>query len=270
MIQTLIPPVRALILDMDGVLWRGDQPIGNLPAIFETIQAQGLRVALATNNATRTAEQYAQKLLRFGVTFDPQFIVTSADATAYYLHQQFPQGGPIYLIGEEGLRQALAQYGFHPVEDGQVLAVVAGLDRQLTYEKLRRATLLIRQGIPFIGTNPDRTYPSPEGLVPGAGTVLAALEAASDVRPIIIGKPFPTLFRVALERLNSHPQETLVVGDRLDTDILGAQQAGLRAALVLSGVTTTEEARHWSPPPNLIAPTLAHLLGIEQNDDPES
>ncbi|MGB9798538.1 MAG: HAD-IIA family hydrolase [Thermanaerothrix sp.] len=263
MIQNLTPPVRALILDMDGVLWRGDQPIGNLPAIFEAIQTQGLRVALATNNATRTAEQYAQKLQKFGVTFDPHFIVTSADATAHYLHQQFPHGGPVYIIGEEGLRKALAEYGFYLVEDGQVLAVVAGLDRQLTYEKLRKATLLIRQGIPFIGTNPDRTYPSPEGLVPGAGTVLAALEAASDVQPTIIGKPFPFLFQVALERLNCDSHETLVVGDRLDTDILGAQQAGLRAALVLSGVTTAEEASRWSPPPVLIAPTLAHLLGLK-------
>lgn len=264
MIKTLHPPVQALILDMDGVLWRGDQPIGDLPRIFEAFKAQGLRVALATNNATRTAEQYCQKLLGFGVAFTAEMVVTSAEATAYFLHRQFPQGGPVFLVGEEGLRHALAQYGFYPVEDGQVIAVVAGLDRQLTYNKLRKATLLIRQGVPFIGTNPDRTYPSPEGLVPGAGTVLAALEAASDVKPVIVGKPFPTLFRVALERLNATPAETLVVGDRLDTDILGGQQAGMRTALVLSGVSTAEEATHWSPPPDLIAPTLAHLIGLEK------
>lgn len=260
MIKTLHPPVRALILDMDGVLWRGDQPIGDLPRIFEAFKAQGLRVALATNNATRTADQYCQKLKGF---VDAERIVTSAEATAYFLHEQFPQGGPVFLVGEEGLRHALAQYGFYPVEDDRVIAVVAGLDRQLTYDKLRKATLLIRQGVPFVGTNPDRTYPSPEGLVPGAGTVLAALEAASDVKPVIVGKPFPTLFRVALERLNATPAETLVVGDRLDTDILGGQQAGMRTALVLSGVSTFEEAKRWSPPPDLIAPTLAHLIGLE-------
>jgi len=263
MIERLNPPIHALILDMDGVLWRGDQPIGDLQCIFKALKDRGYKVALATNNATRTAEQYRQKLLGFGVEFDATHIVTSADATAHYLHHKFPQGGPIYVIGEEGLIHALQRFGFFPAEDGEVLAVVAGLDRKLTYEKLRKATLLIRKGIPFIGTNPDRTYPSPEGLVPGAGTVLAAIEAASDVKPIVIGKPYPTLFRVALERLEASPEETLVVGDRLDTDILGGQQVGMRTALVMSGVTSEDELKRWSPPPDLIAPSLAHLLGLK-------
>jgi 4-nitrophenyl phosphatase len=255
MIEQIHPPIHALILDMDGVLWRGDQPIGNLRCIFKTLKDRGYKVALATNNATRTAEQYRQKLLGFGVEFDINHIVTSADATAHYLHHRFPQGGPVYVIGEEGLLNALQRFGFFPAEDDKVLAVVAGLDRKLTY---------IRKGIPFIGTNPDRTYPSPEGLVPGAGTVLMAIEAASDAKPIIIGKPYPTLFRVALERLGASAEETLVVGDRLDTDILGGQQAGMRTALVMSGVTSEEELKHWSShPPDLVAPSLAHLLGLE-------
>jgi 4-nitrophenyl phosphatase len=244
---------------MDGVLWRGNQPLGDLSTLFRIITQRGYRVALATNNATLSVTDYQAKLRRFGVELEDWQIVNSSQAVGHYLRQCFPSGGKVYIIGEAGLIETLASQGFELAET-DVLAVVAGMDRGLTYDKLRRATLLIREGALFIGTNPDRTFPLPEGQVPGAGAILAALEAATDVSPIIIGKPAPEMYRVALQRLDVTPEQTLVVGDRLETDIIGAQALGCRTALVLSGVTTEEAARSWRPAPDWIEADLTELV----------
>jgi 4-nitrophenyl phosphatase len=139
---------------------------------------------------------------------------------------------------------------------------VAGIDRQISFEKLKIATLLIRSGVPFYGTNPDRTFPTPEGLIPGAGAILAALETACDQAPIIAGKPHTALLEVSLERLGTRPEETLMVGDRLETDILGGQKAGCKTALVLSGVSTRAQAQQMKPPPDFISETLQTLVQI--------
>ncbi len=255
------PPLRALILDMDGVLWKNYQPIGDLPAIFERIQALGLGFIMATNNATRTPAWYLERLAQFGVHLEPWQVINSAEATAEYLRERFPQGGPVYVIGEEGLLNALKRRGFIPDEES-ALAVVAGLDKHLTYEKIKRANALIRNGALFIGTNPDRTFPTPQGQVPGAGTILAAIEAASGVAPTVIGKPGAAMYRLALQRLGTRPEETLVVGDRLETDIAGAQNAGCPAALVLSGVTSRAAVEQWQPAPAWIAEDLTSLLEL--------
>ncbi len=155
---------------------------------------------------------------------------------AHYLQRRYPTGGPVFAVGETGMIDTLAKFGFY--QDNQdVLAVVAGLDRQVTYDKLARATILIRSGAMFIGTNADRTLPMPEGLLPGAGAILAALETATDVQPVVVGKPEPEIYLFALERLKTSPAETLIVGDRLDTDITGAQKIGCHTALLLSGVS---------------------------------
>jgi 4-nitrophenyl phosphatase len=244
---------------MDGVLWRGEQPIGDLPAIFRWLQQQNLRVALATNNATLSVSDYQTKLLRYGVNVEGWQIVNSSQATGHYLKGRFRDGGKVFVVGEAGLKTTLAEQGFEE-SDQNVVAVVAGMDRSLTYEKLRKATLLIRSGALFIGTNPDRTFPLPDGLAPGAGAILAALEAATDVSPIIIGKPAPEMYQVALERLGVSPQETLVVGDRLETDIAGAQAIGCRTALVLSGVTSAETARAWKPAPDWVEANLTEVI----------
>jgi len=262
MIESLTPPIRGLILDMDGVLWRGNQPLGHLPAIFDHIRQHGMQVILATNNATLSVQQYQEKLAAFGVNLDPRQIINSAQALAYALHSMHPQGGPVYVIGETGLLDALAEQGFYHTEDGKALAVAVGLDRGITYEKLRKATLLIRSGVTFYGTNPDATYPAPDGLIPGAGSLLAAIQTATDVIPSIAGKPARAMLDLALARLGTVPTETLMVGDRLQTDIAGAQMIGMRSALVLTGVSTEEEARRWSPPPDIIAPDLTTLLGV--------
>lgn len=251
--------IKALILDMDGVLWRESAPIGDLPRTFAGFEKAGLKVILATNNATRTPAQYIQKISGFGVDLQEEQIVNSAMGVAYLLHKRFPQGGPVYILGEIGLKTALQDAGFyHSEEPG--LAVIGSMDREITFWKMKTATLLIRSGIPFYFTNPDRTYPTPEGLIPGAGSILAALETATDVTPIIAGKPGTTLFDFALEKLGTRPSETLVVGDRLETDILGGQKAGCPTALVLSGIATRAEADRWTPRVDLVIEEIGDLL----------
>lgn len=214
---------------------------------------------LATNNATSTPMQYVERLAGYGVKVEAWQIINSAHAVTSYLKKKYPAGGSVYVIGETGVTEALAEKGFTTGEE-DVIAVVAGMDRKLSYDKLSRATLLIRSGVPFIGTNPDRTFPVPEGLIPGAGAILAALETATSVKPLILGKPSPAMYQVALERLETTPAETLVIGDRLETDIAGAQALGCRTALVLSGVTTETDARAWKPQPDVIAKDLASLV----------
>lgn len=254
-----VPPIHSLILDMDGVLWRDKQPLGNLPDIFAQIDKLGWRVVLATNNSTASTKEYLQKITSLGVSLQPHQVVTSSLATAHYLNRKYPGGGQVYIIGETGLVQALEGRGYtHGEKDP--LAVVVGLDRQLTYDKLCRATLLIRSGLPFIATNSDITFPTPQGLAPGAGAILSALETASDTKPHVVGKPAPELYQVALERMEAEVETTLVVGDRLETDIAGAQVLGCLTALVLSGATSMQEAKAWRPAPDWIADDLTSLL----------
>ncbi len=254
-----IGEIKSLILDMDGVLWRENSPIGNLPKTFMRFKELGLQVILATNNGTRTPDQYLEKMAGFGVTLEKDQVVNSAMALAHLLKKRFPQGGPIYILGEAGLFSALADAGFYQDEEN-VLAVAGSMDRKIDFWKLKRATLIIRAGAPFYFTNPDKTFPTPEGLIPGAGSIQAAIEAATDVKAIIAGKPSPALFEFALARLGTTPQETLVVGDRLETDILGGQKVGCKTAAVLSGVLTKEEAQAWQPKIDIIVPELADLV----------
>ncbi len=251
--------IRALILDMDGVLWRSNEPIGDLPSIFAEIKRCGWKVVLATNNATKSIHQFLAKLESFGVTLEPWQVINSAQATAHHLSQKHPKGGFVYVVGEPGLVEILGEKGFTHSEENP-LAVVVALDRGIDYEKLSRATLLIRSGVPFIGTNPDRTFPTPEGQVPGTGSILAAIQTATDVAPLVIGKPNPAMYQFALERMGTRPEETLIVGDRLETDIAGSQNLGSPCALVLSGVTREDAAREWDPSPDMIADNLTNVI----------
>jgi 4-nitrophenyl phosphatase len=256
--------VLGLILDMDGVLWRDADPIGNLRGIFERIAAIELGVVLCTNNSTRTPEQYLEKLGSFGVALAPWQIVTSSGALAHALSRIYPEGGKVFVLGEVGLTEALRQMNFEPVTElggARPIAVAMGMDRQVTFEKLRAATLLIRGGVPFYATNPDRTFPTPEGLIPGAGALMAALVTATDVQPTVVGKPRPGMLELALDRLGLPRERTLVVGDRLETDIAAGQAVGCRTALVLSGVSTRPMASAWQPPVDIIAADLGELVG---------
>jgi 4-nitrophenyl phosphatase len=251
--------IKALLLDMDGVLWRDAEPIGDLPAIFLLAQSKGLRFAFVTNNSTRTVEQYQEKFRSFGVEISAEQINTSAKVAADLLAQQYQCGGNVYVIGERGLREAMQSHGFR-ITESDCLAVVVGLDRELTYEKLATATHLIRSGVPFMGTNPDRTLPSPKGEVPGAGSILAALEASTGSKPVIIGKPERALLDSALKQLGLEPGDAMMVGDRVETDVAAGQKVGCATALMLSGVTSEQVAKAWKPAPDYIEKDLESLL----------
>ena len=169
------------------------------------------------------------------------------------------------MIGEDGVRIALEEKGFEilSVEDAPLAeAVVMGMDRTINFQKLSEATLLVRKGIPFYATNPDKTFPTPRGEVPGAGAWFSIIVTASGVNPIIAGKPFPFLMELALERLGTKREETLVVGDRLETDIAAGQGVGCPTALVLSGVATQAEADTWKPGIDFIVNDLSGLIGM--------
>lgn len=237
--MTGLDDVRALIIDLDGVLWLGDTPLPGLHEFFSLLHQRRLPYVLASNNATATPASVHAKLQRMGVDASPERILTSAEATAAYLQQRLEPRSGVLVVGEEGLRQALVAAGFilRNHADG-VRAVVVGLDRQATYDSLKEAAFALQQGALFVGTNPDLTYPTERGLVPGAGALIALLQAVSGVSPVIIGKPEPHLFQCALDRLGVEARHAVVVGDRLETDVLGGERAGLRTALLLTGVAT--------------------------------
>jgi len=167
--------IRALILDMDGVLWKQTQPIGDLPDIFRRIKKHPLKVTLATNNASLSVNQYVEKLNNFGVSLLPEEIINSSQVMVQYLNQRFPDGGNLYILGENGLHQTLTEGGQFRFAEEDVLTIVVGLDLKLNYEKLCRATLLVRSGAAFLATNADVTFPTPRGLVPGVGAILPFL-----------------------------------------------------------------------------------------------
>jgi len=255
--------IKALILDMDGVVWRSDAPIGDLPTIFNRIDALGRKYVFATNNSSKTPEQYADKFREFGVDIQPERIVTSAICVAYMLAQKFPDRGKLFMVGGDGVRVALEQIGFEvlPVEHAQeAQALVMGIDWEINLQKMNEAALLLRRGVPFYATNPDKTYPTPRGEIPGAGAWISVVTIATGIEPIFAGKPLPYLMELALERLGTSKEETLVVGDRLETDIAAGQAVGCPTALVLSGVSTEEQAESWNPAPKMIASDLAALI----------
>lgn len=243
--------IKSFVIDMDGVLYRGQEPLPGAQDFLNHLQEQGVPFILATNNSTRTPRQYVAKLRAMGIEVTEHHILTSALAAALYLSRIAAPRAKVYVIGEDGLISAVEEQGFLST-DKDVDLVVAGLDSQLTYEKLKIATLAIRAGASFIGTNPDTTLPSDEGLVPGSGAILAALEAATGVRPLIIGKPQPILLRLAMEKLGATPDCTAIIGDRLETDILGGKGVDLITVLVLTGISDREELETSPFQPDLV------------------
>lgn len=259
--ETILSHIHHLIVDMDGVLWRGDEPMSGLKEFFAFLRQNRVGFVLATNNASRTPEQYVAKLARFGVEVSPECVLTSAQAAAAYLATIAPPGTRVYAIGEEGVRRALEERGF--VLAGERAAyVVVGWDRKLTWDKLATAALLIHAGAGFIGTNPDTNFPTGRGPVPGNGAQLAALEAATGVAPVVVGKPEPRMVEAALRRMGAHSDTTAVLGDRLGTDIAGGVRAGLTTVLVLSGITTEADLAASPVQPDLVCADITELVQI--------
>lgn len=255
--------VKGLILDMDGVLWADSTALIDLPATFSRFKELNLAVTLATNNGTRTVDQYAQKLAGFGVTVEPWQVITSALAIAEMLASRFPAGTPLFAIGGEGVMQALQAKGFEllSVERAEhAEAVVFGIDRAINFDKMKEATLLVRAGKPFYATNPDKTFPTPRGQIPGAGAWLSVIATASGVEPMLAGKPQTAMLQIALDRLGTPKEQTYVIGDRLETDIAGGQALGCPTALVLTGIATREQGEAWMPKIDVIGESLSALV----------
>ena len=254
--------IKGVICDMDGVLWRGETPLPGLRDFFALLEARRINYVLATNNASKTPEQYVEKLARLGIETNADHVLNSATAAADYLATQAAPGTPVYAIGGPGTREALRLHGFALTDGDHADYVVVGWDRELTWQKLATATLLIRGGAGFIATNPDRTFPMEDGLVPGNGAQVAALITATDVTPVMAGKPGPLLYERALARMGLTAEETLVIGDRLDTDILGGLRLGMPTALVLSGITQPDELAGSPIHPDVIFEDLAALVQV--------
>jgi HAD superfamily hydrolase (TIGR01450 family) len=252
----------AFLLDLDGVVYRGDLPVPAAPQTARALREAGKRVVFLTNNSARTPEQVAEKLRGMGIQAAPGEVVTSAHATAEWIARQGADGdATAFVIGQDGIRAALGEAGVKVLNgDPQEAAfVVVGWDGDVTYDALRTASVLVSRGARLVATNADTSYPAPGGeLWPGAGAILAAVEAASKTTATVIGKPHRPLFDTALDRAGRG--DALMVGDRIETDVVGAAQAGLDCALVLTGASGPAELLDHDELPVAVLEDLGELL----------
>ncbi|MEY8746187.1 TIGR01457 family HAD-type hydrolase [Bacillales bacterium AN1005] len=230
--------VRAYLIDLDGTLYHGKHRIEGADKLIRTLDKQGIPYLYVTNNSSRTPEGVAEHLNGMGIPAKASQVCTSAVAAAEYVAQESP-GAKVACIGEDGLLKAIAGAGLELTEiDPQY--VIQGIDREFTYAKLTKALRWINAGAQFIMTNPDLQLPSDDGLTPGAGTIGAAIEAATGVQPTVIGKPSSIIMRSAIHRLNLRAEDVAVIGDNMRTDIAAGVAAGCETLLVLTGVTTRD------------------------------
>ena len=256
--STLAQQHDCLVLDLDGTVFRGREPT---PGAVETLAAVESRILFVTNNASRSAGQVAEHLRELGFTAEPRDVVTSAQSAARLLAEQLPQGVNVLVIGTDSLAAEVSGVGLVPVRQWSEapVAVVQGHSPDTGWTNLAEAALAIRSGVLWIAANVDKTLPSERGLLPGNGSMVAALRTATDRDPQVAGKPSPVLMADALSRGDFHTP--LVVGDRLDTDIEGANAAQLPSLMVLCGVSTAQDAI-WAIPqqrPDYLAEDLRAL-----------
>lgn len=226
-----------LLVDLDGVVYVGDHAVPHAAEALSGARTAGHVLRFVTNNASRTPEQVCEQLRRHGVAAEPGDVITSAQAAADLLADRLPAASPVLVVGGEGVRAALRAVGLRPVDrvEQEPVAVVQGFAPQVDWGMLTEGALAVRRGLPWVATNTDRTIPTPRGLAPGNGALVAVITEATGRRPETVGKPAPALFLTAARRMGS--TRPLVVGDRLDTDITGARAAGFDSLLVLTGVT---------------------------------
>ncbi|MGC4025507.1 MAG: HAD-IIA family hydrolase [Mesorhizobium sp.] len=249
--------IKAVISDLDGVVYRGEEAIPGSIDTIKTWAQRGIPYVFVTNNASRSAKQFASKIRKLGAPVEPQGVVTSAEATAGHFGISFPRGTSVFAIGEPVLFDALEREGARLTDADDAEVVVLGFDYDLTYAKLRRAVRAVMGGARLLVTNPDRITPTESGFEPCVGATLAAITAAvPSVQPVIIGKPSPLMINEALRRLGSDPQSTIMIGDQVATDIVAGQAAGLRSFLVQSGVAAITDPQ---AVPDAIYPSLAHI-----------
>ena len=251
---------RYLIVDVDGVLRRSRQPLPGAGQFLPWIVQRGMDYRIVSNNSMSPPERLRTTFAEMGIITDEAHIITSATGTAWYLKRLAPQGGKVYIIGEEGIRKALLDDGLFTLDDQQADFVVVAIDRSFTYEKLARACTLIRNGARFIATNTDATYPMEVGVIPGGGALVAAVQVCAETKPIVIGKPERILFDMALDQMGATKEETVVLGDRLDTDIAGALAAGMDSIMVLTGINSNEDVLASPYKPTFIFNDLPALM----------
>jgi NagD protein len=248
---------KSYILDMDGVLVRGSQAIPGAQQFIERLIETGTRFAVLTNNPMYTPRDLQYRLENVGLKVPYESLYTSAMATAQFLSTQMP-GGSAYVIGESGLTTALHDVGY-VFTDRNPDYVVIGDTTNYNFERISKAVRLIASGARFIATNPDTSGPSEKGLEPACGAMAALIEAVTGIKPYFIGKPNPLMMRSALRFLGAHSEETVMVGDRMDTDVVAGMESGMETILVLTGVTREEDVSKFPYRPTRILPSVADI-----------
>lgn len=251
------------LFDLDGVVYLGADPIPQAANAIQAVRAAGHRVVFTTNNSTRTRAQFADRLCAMHIPATIDDVINSTFATALYVRNAPRPPHNVLLVGEEGLRAEFAAAGLPTAHDPHqpIDYVVVGLDRQLTYATLAEAQSALLAGATFVATNSDPQLPSEGGrLLPGAGSIVAALAVAAQQHPVVIGKPEAHLFHIAMERVGATPATTIVVGDSLTSDILAGQRVAATTVLVLTGISSVEDIATTGIQPDIVIPTLDDLL----------
>ncbi|TPG69690.1 TIGR01457 family HAD-type hydrolase [Brevibacillus laterosporus] len=246
---------KGYLLDLDGTIYHGNRVIPEAVTFIEYLQETKTPYLYVTNNSSTTAEKVAERLSNMGLPTTADQVYTTSMATAKYLSEQKVQQKTYFALGEEGLFKAMEEAGYSFTEENPSYVII-GIDRTLTYEKVATAMRAIRNGATFIATNADPALPTEHGLMPGNGALVAAVATASAQRPIIIGKPEPIIIQYALEKLGTKPEETIIVGDNLHTDIQAGINSGIDTLLVLSGYSTLEDADKHDGPPTYVEQSL--------------
>jgi 4-nitrophenyl phosphatase len=251
---------RYLIIDVDGVLRRSQQPLPGATDFLPWLQRRGIGYRIVTNNSMSPIPRLCATFGHMGIMADEEHVISSATGTRWLLRRLAPQGGRVFVVGEEGIREALFQDGFFVPDDQKADFVVVAIDRSVTYDKLSRACTLIRNGARFIATNTDSTYPMETGVIPGSGAIVAAVSVCAGLDPLVVGKPEPTLYNMAMDQMGAEPEETAALGDRLETDIIGAINAGIASIMVLTGISSLKDVESSSYKPTFIFEGLPDLM----------
>jgi NagD protein len=259
-------PVESWLTDMDGVLVHEERAIPGASDFIERLAGSGKKFLVLTNNSIFTPRDLRARLLAGGIDVPERAIWTSALATAQFLDDQ-RAGGTAYVIGEAGLTTALHEIGY-VLTDRDPDYVVLGETRTYSFEAITRAIRLVEAGARFIATNPDPTGPSADGPLPATGSVAALITRATGVQPYYVGKPNPLMMRSALNRIDAHSETTVMVGDRMDTDIICGMEAGLRTVLVLSGSTKSHEVERFPYRASRVADSIADVVPLIDTPDP--
>ncbi|MDO5627833.1 MAG: HAD-IIA family hydrolase [Mobilicoccus sp.] len=252
--------VDAWLTDMDGVLVHEEEAIPGAADFIEALKREGLRFQVLTNNSIFTPRDLRARLAGSGIDVPEDAIWTSALATARFLADQRP-GGSAYVIGEAGLTTALYEAGY-TMTSRDPEYVVLGETRTYSFEAITTAIRLIDGGARFIATNPDVSGPSPQGKLPATGSVAALITAATGRTPYYVGKPNPLMMRTALNRIEAHSEHTVMIGDRMDTDVISGLEVGMRTILVLTGSTRPEQVEHFPFRPTRIADSIADVVDL--------